>query len=404
MSEEKRGTVLTCVQPTGQLHLGNYLGAVRNWVGYLDDYDCFFGVVDMHAITMPYTPAELRKNTLDCVAQYVACGLDPAKCHIFIQSQVGLHPDLAWILGCLCPLGQLERMTQYKDKSKRAGHSVGAGLLYYPILQAADILLYNADIVPVGEDQKQHLELTRDLAEKFNHTYSDTFTMPEVRIPKEGARIMSLQDPESKMSKSDPNQSGVLYLWDEPKVIRKKIMSAVTDSGDEIVARDDKPGMKNLLTIMSAATGKTIRELELEFEGRGYGEFKAAVAESVVEMLEPLQARYHELKGNKEALKEIVKDGLVFAQKRAWKTMSKVYKKAGFLIKATPKPEPFTKLFEKIRERKKTEKIGLEFHQRRIKWMKKGKKKSASKKIKAPIEIKKKSPEITRRLGPTSRL
>lgn len=333
--DQKRGTVLTCAQPTGQLHLGNYLGAVKNWVSYLDDYECLFGIVDMHAITMPYVPAELRKSTLDCVAQYVACGLDPAKCAIFIQSQVGLHSDLAWILGCLCPLGQLERMTQYKDKSKRQGHSVGAGLLYYPILQAADILIYNADIVPVGEDQKQHLELTRDLAEKFNHTYSDTFLIPEVRHPKQGGRIMSLQDPTSKMSKSDQNQQSTLYLWDEPNIIRKKIMSAITDSGTEILAREDKPGMTNLLTIMSAATGKSVGDLEESFVGAGYGDFKAAVAESVIKMLEPLQAKYKELKEDKEKLLEIVEAGAVVAQRRARKTMSKVYRKVGFLERKT---------------------------------------------------------------------
>lgn len=330
-SEQKKGTVLTCAQPTGQLHLGNYLGAVKGWVSYLDDYECFFGIVDMHALTMPYVPAELRKSTLDCVAQYVACGLDPEKSSIFIQSQIGMHADLAWILGCLCPLGQLERMTQYKDKSKRQGHSVGAGLLYYPILQAADILIYNADIVPVGEDQKQHLELTRDLAEKFNHTYSDTFLIPEVRHPAQGGRIMSLQDPDKKMSKSDPNQQGTLYLWDEPNVIRKKIMSAITDSGSEIIAREDKAGITNLLTIMSAATGKSVGDLEKDFMGAGYGDFKAAVAESVVKLLEPLQAKYKELKDDKEKLLGIVEAGAAVAQKRARKTMSKVYRKVGFL-------------------------------------------------------------------------
>lgn len=330
-SDQKKGTVLTCAQPTGQLHLGNYLGAVKNWVNYLDEYDCLFGIVDMHAITMPYVPAELRKSTLDCIAQYVACGLDPSKCSIFIQSQIGLHADLAWILGCLCPLGQLERMTQYKDKSKRQGHSVGSGLLYYPILQAADILIYNADIVPVGEDQKQHLELTRDLAEKFNHTYSETFLIPEVQHPKQGGRIMSLQDPQSKMSKSDKNPQSTLYLWDEPNLIRKKIMSSVTDSGNEILAREDKPGMTNLLTIMSAATGQSIGNLEKNFANSGYGEFKAAVAESVIKMLEPLQAKYKALKDDKEKLLEIVETGAIAAKKRAQKTMSKVYRKIGFL-------------------------------------------------------------------------
>lgn len=330
-AEQKKGTILTCAQPTGQLHLGNYLGAIRHWVEYLDDYECLFGIVDMHAITMPYVPAELRRSTLECVAQYVACGLDPEKSSIFVQSQIGLHADLAWVLGCLCPLGQLERMTQYKDKSRRQGHSVGAGLLYYPILQAADILIYNADIVPVGEDQKQHLELTRDLAEKFNNTYSETFLVPEVRHPAQGGRIMSLQDPESKMSKSDKNQQGTLYLWDEPNIIRKKIMSAVTDSGNEVMARDDKAGVKNLLTIMSAATGKSIGDLEKSFAGVGYGDFKAAVAESVVKMLEPLQAKYRELKNDKEKLLEIIEEGRAVAYKRAQKMMSKVYRKIGFL-------------------------------------------------------------------------
>lgn len=336
-NHQKKGTILTCAQPTGQLHLGNYLGAVKNWVTYLDDYDCLFGIVDMHAITMPYVPAELRKSTLDCIAQYVACGLDPEKSSIFIQSQIGLHADLAWILGCLCPLGQLERMTQYKDKAKRQGHSVGAGLLYYPILQAADILIYNADIVPVGEDQKQHLELTRDLAEKFNNTYSETFLVPEVDHPKQGGRIMSLQDPNSKMSKSDKNQQGTLYLWDEPNIIRKKIMSATTDSGSEIIAREDKMGITNLLTIMSAATGKSVGDLEESFVGVGYGEFKAAVAESVIKMLEPLQAKYKELKDDKERLLDIVETGATVARKRAQKTMNKVYRKVGFLERVQKK-------------------------------------------------------------------
>lgn len=331
MDQIKKGTVLTCVQPTGSLHLGNYLGAIKNWVDYLDDYNCLFGIVDMHAITMPYLPANLRRNTLDCIAQYVACGLDPEKCAIFIQSQVGLHADLAWILGCLCPLGQLERMTQYKDKSKRPGHTVGAGLLYYPILQAADILIYNADIVPVGEDQKQHLELTRDLAEKFNHTYSETFLIPEARYPSQGARIMSLQDPTSKMSKSDLNPHGVLYLWDEPNIIRKKIMSALTDSDDKILVGEKKPGITNLLNIMSAATGISIGNLEDQFDGKNYQDFKAAVAESVITMLHPLQAKYHTLKHDKEALLKIVETGLAVAQKRAFKTMNKIYRKVGFL-------------------------------------------------------------------------
>lgn len=334
LEENSKGIVLTCAQPTGKLHLGNYFGAIRHWVSYLDEHACLFGVVDMHAITVPYKPADLRANTLDCVAQYIACGLDPLKCSIFIQSQVHGHAELAWILGCLAPLGHLERMTQFKDKSVRQGQSVGAGLLYYPVLQAADILLYNANIVPVGEDQKQHLELTRDLAEKFNHTFSETFVVPEAKIVKEGGRIMSLQYPERKMSKSDENQSGVVYLWDEPAVIRKKILSAVTDSGDEIVASDDKPGVKNLLTILSLSTGQSVSALEGEFEGKGYGAFKKAVADAVIEKLRPLQEKYKEVCGDKEYLLSVVKEGAEIAQKHAYKTLSKVYRKSGFLERA----------------------------------------------------------------------
>ena len=330
-SEEKQGLVLTCAQPTGKLHLGNYLGAIKHWTKYLNTHECLFGVVDMHAITVFYTPAELRKNSLDCVAQYIACGLDPEKCTIFLQSHIGLHPDLAWILSCLTPLGVLERMTQFKDKSQKQGESVNAGLLYYPILQAADILLYNADIVPVGEDQKQHLELTRDIAQKFNNTYLETFKVPEPSITKVGGRIMSLQNPEKKMSKSDKNQSSVIYLWDDPKTIKKKVMNAVTDSGNEIVAREDKPGMTNLLETMSLATNRAITDIEKEFKGMGYGDFKAAVADSIIELLEPLRTRYEGLKDDKEQLTAILKKGEEKARKIALKTMSKVYRKAGFL-------------------------------------------------------------------------
>ncbi len=295
----------------------------------MDGNECYFGVVDMHAITIKYTPAELRKNTLDCVAQYLACGLDPQKCSIFVQSHVIGHTELAWVLGCITPLGQLERMTQFKDKAKKQ-ESVGAGLLTYPILMAADILIYNADFVPVGEDQKQHLELTRDLAEKFNYMYSDTFKIPEPHIGKAGARIMSLQSPESKMSKSDANQGGTIYLMEEPSSIHKKIMSAVTDSGAEIIARPDKPGVSNLLSMMGVATGKSIPELEKEFAGCGYGDFKKAVADSVVSMLEPVRNRYLELCKDKAYLEQVLKTGAETAQKRAYKTLAKVYKKVGF--------------------------------------------------------------------------
>lgn len=328
-----RKVILTCAQPTGALHLGNYLGAVQNWRRMQDDYECYFGVVDLHAITLPYEPAKLRASTLELVAWYIACGLDPAKAHFFIQSHVIGHAELAWVLGCLCPLGQLERMTQFKDKSAKQ-ESIGAGLLYYPVLMAADILLYNADAVPVGEDQKQHLELARDLAEKFNRTYSPTFKVPEPFIAKTGARIASLANPEKKMSKSDEDPSGTLYLNDPPAVLRKKIMSAVTDSGGEVVARDDKPGMTNLLHILSAVTGRALPELEAEFAGQGYGAFKGAVADAVIATLEPVQKKYAELMANKDYLLEVIKTGGDAAQKTAYKTLAKVYRKVGFLERA----------------------------------------------------------------------
>lgn len=325
-------TVLTCAQPTGNLHLGNFFGAISNWRTLIDDFECFFGIVDQHAITLPYKPAELRQSTYRTLAMYIACGLDPAKCHLFAQSHVIGHNELAWILGCLCPLGQLERMTQFKDKSQRGdAHFVGAGLLFYPVLMAADILLYNADRVPVGEDQKQHVELCRDLAIKFNATYSDTFKVPDVDIPKTAARVKSLQDPSRKMSKSDPNQSGCLFLLDPPTVIRKKIRSAVTDSGTDIRCADDKPGISNLLAILSAAANTPIPTLEAQFQGTQYGPFKDAVADAVIALLEPIQQRFHAIADDKPFLDTILKDGAAAAQARAYKTLSKVYRKAGFV-------------------------------------------------------------------------
>ncbi len=332
MSEGTKKTILTCAQPTGQLHLGNYFGAVRNWVSFLDDHECFFGIVDQHAITTPYVPAELRRSTYRTVALYIACGLDPAKCRLFAQSHVIGHTELAWILGCLCPLGQLERMTQFKEKSQRedAGF-VGSGLLFYPVLMAADILLYNADIVPVGEDQKQHIELCRDLAIRFNNTYSETFKVPDVSIPRDGARIRSLQSPDKKMSKSDPNQSGCVYLLDPPDRVRKKIMSAVTDSGREIRALPEKPGIANLLGILAAATGTPVAELEAAHAGKSYGEFKAVVADAVIACLEPIQKRFSEIDGDKAYLDSVFKEGADTAQARAYKTLAKVYRKAGFV-------------------------------------------------------------------------
>ena len=322
--------VLTCAQPTGRLHLGNYLGAVLNWGRMQDDHACFFGIVDQHAITVPTVPAELRANTYGCLAQYLACGLDPARSHLFVQSHVTGHTELAWILGCLCPLGQLERMTQFKDKAAKQ-ESVRAGLLTYPVLMAADILLYNAAKVPVGEDQKQHLELTRDLAQKFNHTYSDTFVIPEPYIAATGARIMSLQDPGSKMSKSDPNASATLFITDTSDEIRKKVGSAVTDSGAEVRAAADKPGVSNLLQILSACSGRTVAALEDEFRGKGYGDFKRAVADAVDATLAPVRERFRTYSADRAELDRVLKAGAEGAQRAAFRTLAKVHRKVGFV-------------------------------------------------------------------------
>lgn len=332
--------------------MGNYLGAIKNWATMLDDYNCFFGVVDQHAITVKYTPADLRKNTLSCVAQYIACGLDPERANIFIQSHVVGHTELAWLLSCITPIGELQRMTQFKEKAAKLGFktadedsnelkfahegaraqaSVNSGLLMYPVLMAADILLYNADAVPVGNDQRQHLELCRNLAQRFNHNYSDTFTIPEPFIPKTGARIMSLQEPTAKMSKSDENQNATLFILDKPDVLEKKIMSAVTDSGSEIKATEDKPGVSNLLQIHTAISGKSTAELEDAFVGKGYGDLKKEVTDVVISALEPVQQRYDELIADKKYLESVLKDGAAHAQKRAYKILGKVYRKAGFV-------------------------------------------------------------------------
>jgi tryptophanyl-tRNA synthetase len=327
-----RPVVLTCAQPSGQLTLGNLFGAIRNWLTFLDTHECFFGIVDQHAITVPYDPASLRQSSLDTLALYMACGLDPQRCHLFLQSHVVGHTELAWILGCLCPLGQLERMTQFKDKSQRQGEQVNSGLLFYPVLMAADILLYNADAVPVGEDQKQHGELCRDLAQKFNHRYSPTFKIPDLLIPKTGARLKSLQDPGRKMSKSDENENATLFLLDPPDRIRRKIASAVTDSGCEIrYDPESKPGISNLMEILSVCTGQIFAEIESLHRDQNYGAFKTTVAEALVSLLEPIQQRYRELRTDKEGLNTVLRNGAQAAQQRAYKTLAKVYRKAGFV-------------------------------------------------------------------------
>lgn len=337
--------ILTCAQPTGGLTIGNYLGAIKNWADMLESNDCFFGIVDLHAITVDYTPADLRKNTLSCVAQYIACGLDPKKSNIFVQSHVTGHTELAWILSCMTPLGELQRMTQFKDKTKQLNNDydssskedaqskifINSGLLMYPVLMAADILLYNAHSVPVGADQKQHLELCRNLAQRFNHKYSDTFNIPEPYIAKQGQRIMSLQDPSKKMSKSDVNQNATLFLLDDPKVMRKKIMSAVTDSSSKIEVSDEKPGVTNLLNIYSSFSNETPEAIAENYVGKGYGDLKSDLADLVIAQLSPVQERYNELMKDKGYLESVLKEGGENAQKLAFKTLRKVYKKTGFL-------------------------------------------------------------------------
>jgi tryptophanyl-tRNA synthetase len=299
----------------------------------LTAYDCLFFLADQHAITMPYVPADLRRNTLDCVAQYVACGLDPALCKIFLQSQVIGHTELMWVLGCLTPIGQLERMTQFKDKSKKVGELVCAGLLFYPVLMAADILLYNADLVPVGEDQKQHLEITRDIAQKFNATYSDTFVLPEPHIGETGARVMSLQNPTAKMSKSEKNQNGVVYIADGDDAIQKKFTGAVTDSGSKIEFDEvNKPGISNLLNIFAALSDISIEAAIEKFSPMtSYAPFKQAVADAAIEKISPIRAMYEEIANDREFLLSVLGEGREEAQRRANKMMAKVYRKVGFV-------------------------------------------------------------------------
>lgn len=328
---DKKPVVLTCAQPTGSLHLGNYTGAIRNWKALQETHTCYFGIVDLHAMTIPYLPAELRRHSLECVAKYMACGIDPQKANIFIQSHVIGHTELAWILGCITPLGQLERMTQYKDKSQKAQAGIQAGLLYYPVLMAADILLYNADCVAIGADQKQHLELTRDLAQKFNERYSHTFTIPEVTLTTSGARLTSLQNPEIKMSKSDPNTQGTLFLFEPLSSIRKKIMGAITDSETSVLANPERKGIFNLLSIFHITTGQSLESLQQQYESSGYATFKTAVADAVCDYLDPIQKRFQSFMSDKAGLESILKAGAQAAQTAAYTTLAKVYRKVGLL-------------------------------------------------------------------------
>ncbi len=330
--------VLSGCQPSGQLTIGNYMGALKQWVSMQEDHDCLYMLVDLHAITVRQEPAALNAACLDGLALYLACGIDPQKSTLFVQSQVPEHAQLAWVLNCYAQMGELNRMTQFKDKSARNVNNINVGLYSYPVLQAADILLYQANQVPVGEDQKQHLELTRDIATRMNNLYGEIFTLPEPFIPEFGARVMSLQEPDKKMSKSDTNPNNFVGLLEDPKKITKKIKRAVTDSDEQ--ARiyydvNEKPGVSNLLSLLSCATGQPIAELVPQYEDKMYGHLKGDVAEAVVSLLTPIQQRYQEIRHDRSYLDEVMKKGAEKARARAAKTLANTYEALGFI--ATPR-------------------------------------------------------------------
>ena len=318
------------MQATGNLTLGNYLGALKNWVTLSDEYECFYCVVDLHSITIRQDPAELRKRARALLTLYIAAGLDPEKNCIYYQSHVSGHAELSWILNCYTYMGELSRMTQFKDKSAKHADNINAGLFTYPVLMAADILLFQSDVVPVGVDQIQHLEITRDIAQRFNGIYGDVFTIPEPYLGKVGAKIMSLQDPARKMSKSDENPNASIYLLDDPDTIMRKFKRAVTDSEAQVRYRDEQPGVKNLIDIYSACMGMTPVEVEKEFDGKGYGDFKEAVGESVVSVLKPVQDRVAELSKDKDYIDQMIKANGEKANYYANKTLRKVQRKVGF--------------------------------------------------------------------------
>jgi tryptophanyl-tRNA synthetase len=331
---EKKKVMLSGIQPSGDLHLGNYLGAVKNWSNLAEAYDCFYFMADLHSITVRQNPAELRRRSVSQLAQYIACGLDPEKNTLFLQSHVHEHAELGWILNCYTMFGELSRMTQFKDKSAKNAENINGGLFTYPALMAADILLYQADFVPVGQDQKQHCELTRDIAVRFNNIYGPTFTVPEPYIPEVGARIMSLSVPTSKMSKSDPQ--GCVFIMDPPEEISRKFKRAVTDSDTENCVRFDpeqKPGVSNLMNIYSSVTGLSFEEIEHDFAGKGYGAFKPAVGDAVIEVLRPIREESNRILSDKEYLKSVYTDGAQRATAVARRTLRKVYKRVGFVEK-----------------------------------------------------------------------
>ena len=334
--ENEKKVILSGIQPSGELTLGSYLGAIKNWVELADEYDCYYMMADMHSITVRQNPADQRRRTLTQMAAYIACGLDPEKNTIFIQSHVPAHAELAWVLNCYTMFGELSRMTQFKDKSAKNADNIPAGLFTYPALMAADILLYQADLVPVGGDQKQHVEICRDIANRFNGVYGEVFQIPEPYIPKVGARIMSLTSPDSKMSKSDKDPNGCVYVLEKPEDILRKFKKAVTDSDTERCVRYDpeqKPGVSNLMAIYSVATGRSFDEIEAEFDGKGYGAFKPAVGEAVVEMFRPIREETERILADKAYLESVYRAGAEKAGYVANKTLRKVYKKVGFVAR-----------------------------------------------------------------------
>ncbi|MDE6035527.1 MAG: tryptophan--tRNA ligase [Ruminococcus sp.] len=328
---EDKKLIFSGIQPTGTFTLGNYIGAVRNWAPLQDEYNCIYCVVDMHAITVRQDPVKLRQNTLNSYALLMACGIDVEKSILFIQSHVKTHAELSWILGCNTQFGELSRMTQFKDKSQKHADDVNSGLFTYPVLMAADILAYNADLVPVGVDQKQHLELARNIAQRFNQRYGDFFKLPEPYIAEIGAKVMSLQDPTKKMSKSDENPNSVILILDDKDTIIRKFKRAVTDSETEICYRDGKDGINNLMTIYSSVTGKNFAEIESEFAGKGYGDFKLAVGEAVADHLEPVRNEFARLSADKAYLKKCYTEGAEKALRYSQRIVSKVYRKVGFV-------------------------------------------------------------------------
>ena len=325
--------ILSGIQATGNLTLGNYIGALNNFVKLQDEYDCYYMIADLHTLTVRNDPEKLRENTLKLIALYIACGLDPDKNTIFIQSHVPAHTGLSWVLNCYTYMGELSRMTQYKDKSQKHSDNINSGLFTYPVLMAADILLYRANLVPVGDDQKQHLEIARDIAERFNGIYGDTFVVPDPYIPQSGARIMGLQNPTSKMSKSSEDENDKILLTDDSDTIRKKLKKAVTDSENHVhFDKKNKPGISNLMTIYSILKGKSMEDIEREFEGQGYGIFKSAVADAIIARLEPIQNKYNDLISNPEKLKAIYEAGDKKAKEKTDLFLKEVYKKVGLLV------------------------------------------------------------------------